>query len=76
MSLTTAIRQKQMRNARKLLKNSSLAMHVGSVAIAIEALEALLVQRQILNPDELMEKIKILTEEHYAKGNFIAPSED
>lgn len=39
------------------------AMHIASLALAIEALELLLVQRDILKADELMELMKSLSEQ-------------
>jgi hypothetical protein len=62
--------------ARKLAKNGSLIVHVGSIAIAVEALEALLVEKGVLKDDELMDRIKDLTQKHYAMGDFIPAAED
>lgn len=76
MGLLLAEQRKQAKLARKLVKSSNLAMHVGSVALAIEALELLLVEKGLLGPDELMNRIRIVTTEHYAKGQFIPPEAD
>lgn len=76
MSLLSKTQRDQAKLARKLVKNGSLAMHIGSVAIAVEALEALLVEKGILQDDELMERIKAVTQKHYAAGEFIPPVED
>jgi hypothetical protein len=46
------------RQQKKFGKLSALAMNVGSVALAIEALEALLVKKGVLKDSELMEKIQ------------------
>jgi hypothetical protein len=70
------VHRKQIKQARKFLQKSDLAMHIGSVAIAIEALESILVEKQVLQPDQLMEKIRVLTQEHYAKGEFMPVTED
>jgi hypothetical protein len=56
-------RSKQIKTARKLLKNSNLAMHVGSVAMAVESLEAILVRKGILADGELLRKIESMTKE-------------
>ena len=76
MGVLQVERSKAVKMARKLVKNSNLAMHIGSVAIAVEALEAILVEKGVIEPDTLMEKIKTLSEEHYAKGKFLPASED
>lgn len=67
---------KEFKKAKKLLNKSNLAMHIGSVALAIEALELLLIEKDILKTDELMEKLKIVSQEHYARGEFIPPDEN
>jgi hypothetical protein len=54
-------RAKNIKTARKLLKNSNLAMHVGSVAVGLESLETLLVEKGILKDDELLERVRKLT---------------
>jgi hypothetical protein len=68
--------RRQAKEAKKLLRSSSLMLHVGSLAVAIEALEEILVERGILKPDELMERIKLVNQKHYAKGENISASED
>lgn len=68
--------RQQFKQARKFLKSSHLAMHVGSVAIAIEALETLLTEKGVIRPDELMARVKLLTQEHYAKGENIPAGDD
>lgn len=65
-----------LKDARKLMKKSNLAMHIGSVAIAVEALEQILIERGVLKDDELMERIKAVSQEHYAKGEFLTPNDD
>jgi hypothetical protein len=62
-----------MRDARKLVKNSNLAMHIGSVALAVEALETLLVEKGVLKDNELMTRIEEVSKQYYAKGEFIPP---
>ena len=54
----------------------SLAVNVASVAMAIEALEELLVEKGVLQDDELMSRLKKVTQEHWAKGENIPASED
>ena len=65
-----------IKEARKLLKKSDLAMHIGSVAIGLEALETLLIEKGILKDDELMERIKKISAEHYAQGHFVPGNDD
>jgi hypothetical protein len=74
--ILVAERAHQIKIARKLLKNSNLAMHVGSVAIAIEALESILIDKGVLKTDELMDRIKQVSSEHYAKGQMLPEMED
>ena len=66
MPILTKIDRKDAKNARKLLKNSNLAVHVASVAMAIEALEQILVEREILRPDEVMERLEKLAKDRTA----------
>lgn len=55
--------RQSVKEARKLLKSSSLALHVGSVALAVEALERLLVEKGLLKDNELMEKLAVLAKD-------------
>jgi hypothetical protein len=71
-----AEQQRTRKIARKLVKNSNLAMHVGSVAIGLEALESLLIEKGVLKDEELMQRINRVAEQQYAKGNFMPVSED
>ena len=61
-------RKRNIKQAKRLLRNSNLALHVGSVAIGLEALEALMVEKGLLKPDELMERVRTLTAEKAAQG--------
>jgi hypothetical protein len=63
-------RRKALKEARKLVKHGALAMHVGSLAVAIEALECILVENGILKPDELMGRIEKLGKEKAEHGNL------
>lgn len=60
--------RRDMKEARKLVKNSSLAMHIGSVALAVEALETILVEKGLLKDDELMQKIQSLSQDYSKRG--------
>jgi hypothetical protein len=68
--------RKQLKQARKFVKTANLAMHVGSLAFAVEALEAILIERGLLNPDELMDRMKKVRDAHWEKGEAIPASED
>lgn len=61
--ILAAEQRKSIKEARKLLKTSNMALHVGSVALAIEALETLLVEKGVLRDNELMEKLEVLMKE-------------
>lgn len=65
-----------VKQAKKMMRSSNLAMHVGSVAIGLESLEQLLVERGVLKQDELMERIQKITREHYAKEEFLPELND
>lgn len=52
-----------------------LTLNVASVAVGLEALESLLVEKGVLRDNELMEKLKKVAVEHYAKDEMI-PAED
>lgn len=54
----------------------SLGMNVASVAVAIEALDTLLVEKGVLGDGELMERVKKVAQEHYAKDQLIPPGDD
>ena len=69
MGLLASERKKGIKEARKLLRDSSLAMHVGSLALAIETLECILIEKDVLKPDELMARMKKLGEEKMNDGN-------
>lgn len=44
------------------MKPAHIAIAIGSVATAVEALEDILVEKGVLKPDELMERLKTLAE--------------
>lgn len=48
------------------MKSASLALHLGSLACAVEALEEILVEKGVLQPDELMTRLKTLAEKKAA----------
>ncbi len=52
-----------------------LTVNVASVACGLEALETILVEKGVLKADELMDKLKSIACDHYAKGEMI-PAED
>ena len=52
-----------------------LTMNVASVALGMEALEGLLIEKGVLKDNELMEKLEKVTQAHYAKDEMI-PAED
>jgi hypothetical protein len=54
----------------------ALTCNIASVATAIEALEALLIEKNVLKENELMERLEKVAREHWAKGENIPPSED
>ena len=56
-----------LKNTKKLLKNANLAMHVGSLALAVEALEQILIRKGVLAEDELMRRIETLAKERYSE---------
>ena len=66
--LLASERHRSIKNARKLLKNSNLALHVGSVAIGLESLESILVEKGILKDDELMERVRKMTADKAVTG--------
>ncbi len=68
--------RKHLKNVRKFLRHSNLALHVGSVAAAVEALESILIEKGILKDDELMTRVRAVMQQHYEKGELISPSED
>ena len=67
--LAAEVRQ-GLKASRKILKTANLTMHVGSVAIAVEALEAILTERGILKEDELMNRIRVIAQRHYETGKL------
>ena len=76
MSILSARLREQTKIARKLVKSGNLAMHIASVALAVEALEGILVEKGVLKKDELMERLEVIRQQYYAAGDFIPPSED
>ena len=54
----------------------SLSVNVASLAMGLEALETLLVEKGILKDNELLDKLKEVSTAHYSKGEFLPPSED
>ena len=68
--------RKDIKTMRKTFKVAQLAMNIGSVAAAIEALEALLVEKGILKDDELMDKLKTVIQKHYEKGEMLPAVDD
>lgn len=68
-----ATHRDSVKEARKLLKHSNLAMHVGSVALAVEAMESLLIEKGLLKDGELLERLQEIAKQHYAIGEFIPP---
>ena len=68
MPILTKIDRKDAKNARKMLKNANLAVHVASVATAIEAMELLLVEKGVIQADELMDRLKKIIEERQPKS--------
>ena len=53
-----------------------LTINVGSVAMAVEALETLLVEKGVLKDGELIERLKSVAQKHYAKDEFIPAAND
>ena len=53
-----------------------MAMHVGSVALAVEALESLLLEKGILKDNELLDRLQEIAKQHYAIGELIPPVGD
>lgn len=68
--------KKSVKECRKLLSASSMAMHVGSVALAVEALEAILLEKGILKDNELLDRLQEIAKQHYAIGELIPPVGD
>lgn len=48
-------------------------MHVGSVALAVEAMESLLIEKGVLKDNELMDRLQEIAKQHYAIGECIPP---
>jgi hypothetical protein len=69
MPILTKIDRKDAKNARKMLKNANLAVHVASVATAIEAMEQLLVEKGVIQADEVMERLKKIAIERQAQAS-------
>lgn len=61
---------------KKQLLLMSLTSNVASLALAIESLEGLLVEKGILQDNELLERLAVVGQKHYAKGEFIPPGDD
>lgn len=76
MPATVAPRTKKHKIHKTRAAISTLALNVGSVAMSIEALETLLIEKGVLKDDELMTRLKQVAQEHWAKGQNIPPSED
>lgn len=76
MSILTKIDRKDAKNARKFIKTAQFAMHIGSLAATIEALEEILVEKGILEPDQLMGRLQDVLQKHYSKGELIPPAND
>jgi hypothetical protein len=53
-----------------------LMKNVASIAMALEALETLLLEKGILKENELMERLEKVAREHWAKDENIPVSED
>jgi hypothetical protein len=76
MTVFTKVDREVVRGARKHIKTAHFAMHIGSISAAVEALEQILVEKGVLQPDELMERLGKVLESHYAKGELIPASND
>jgi hypothetical protein len=53
-----------------------LTVNIASVATGIEALEQILMEKGVLKDGELMERVRKVAVEHWAKGENIPVSED
>lgn len=68
--------REQTKIARKMMKNGNLMMHTASLALAVEAIEAILVEKGIFEKDQLMGRVEELRNKYYAAGEFIPAAED
>ena len=66
---------RKMKRGVKFGKLDALTTHVGSVAVAIEALESVLLKKGILVDNELMEAIQVLMKEKI-NGHSSEPGSD
>jgi hypothetical protein len=73
---TAALRTKKPKIHKMRAAFNGLAMNVGSVAMSLEALETILVEKGVLKDGELMERLEKVAREHWAKGEGIPASED
>jgi hypothetical protein len=76
MPATAALRTKKPKIHKTRAAITALTLNIGSVAMSIEALETLLIEKGVLKDDELMDRLKKVAQEHWSKGQNIPPSED
>ena len=76
MPVFTKVDREVVRGARKQIKTAHFSMHIGSLAAAMEALEEIFIEKGILQPDELMQRMEKVLGKHYSKGEWIPASND
>lgn len=69
-------RRRELKAARRLVRNVELAAHVGSVALAVEALERVLVRKGVLADGDLLRELEVVSQEKWAAGEGMPAADD